>query len=444
MSGVALAGRRVVVVGLRASGRAAATLAARLGARVVGVDLATDVPPIPGVTLELGPHRRQTFLEAELILVSPGVPAAQPDLAAAAAAGVPVLGELAFAAEQLAAPLVAITGTNGKSTVTHFTGQLLAAAGARPFVGGNLGSPLCNELLAQRDGAPASDVLVVEVSSYQLEWPGALRPKVAVVLNLTPDHLARHGDMDNYGRHKLRLFAGMGPDDLGVLPADDARLARLDDGGRGGRAWLGRYPGVVREGRRATVRLPSREATFDLSGIRVPGEHNLDNAATALLLATALGYAPAALQAGLGDLRALPHRMEVVAEQGGVTWINDSKATNVEAAAVGIGGLDRRAVVLLGGEAKGPGFVALAPLLARHRAVITFGGSGAAIADELAAAGVAVIRAGALSEAVSTARGLARSGDAVLLSPGCASFDAFQNFEHRGRVFGALAREEAP
>lgn len=446
MSGVDVVGKTVVVVGLQASGRSAATLAVRGGARVFGLDLRTDVAPIPRVTLELGAHRRETLLGADLVVVSPGVPAAQPDLVAAADAGVPLLGELAFASTFLDQPMAAITGTNGKSTVTWFAGQLLRAAGLRPFVGGNLGRPLSDAVLAERGGEPPADVLVVEVSSYQMELPGRFHPRIGVILNLTPDHLARHGDMDTYGLHKLGLFARMGSDDLAVLPGGDERLARLarEHPGGGRRAWLGALPGVVREGRTARIEVGDLACTLDLSAIRIPGEHNLDNAATAALVALALGAEVAAVQHGVAGLAALPHRMEIVAERDGVTFINDSKATNVEAAVVGLRGLDRPAVVLLGGQAKGAGFAALAPLLGRHRAVVTFGGSADAIAAELETAGVQVERAGSLADAVARARALAHTGDAVLLSPGCASFDAFDNFEHRGRVFRALAAGEEP
>jgi len=273
------------------------------------------------------------------------------------------------------------------------------------------------------------------VSSYQMEWPGTFRPQVGVILNLTPDHLARHGDMENYGAHKCRLFTRMDDGDLAVVPAGDELLTRLAAAHPGRRAWLGDHPGVRRDGRRVRVVLPDLEVDLHLDEFEVPGEHNLDNAATAALIALSMGAPPASVQHALGQLSALPHRMEVVAHHDGVVWINDSKATNVAAAAVGIGGLDRPAVVLLGGQAKGSGFVELVPLLERHRATICFGGDGPAIAAELRAAGVEVELVDTLGQAISAARALARPGEAVLLSPGCASFDAYDNFEHRGREF---------
>jgi UDP-N-acetylmuramoylalanine--D-glutamate ligase len=377
-------------------------------------------------------------------VVSPGIPATVPELQAAVAARVPVIGELHLAAAFAPQPLIAITGTNGKSTVTHFTGQILEAAGMRPFVGGNLGRPLSEAGLAENHGR--YDATVVEVSSYQMEWPASpptLRPVAAVILNLTPDHLARHGTMEAYGALKCRVFAAMSARDPAVIPAGDALLERLAEGAGGSRAWLGALPGVVRDGQTVSVRMPGASASFDLAGFGVPGEHNRDNAATAAMLALAAGARPGAIQAALAGLRPLAHRMEIVAETGGVTWIDDSKATNVAATRVGLQGLDRQGVVLLGGQAKGDPFGELAPLLARWK-VITFGGDGAAVADQLAAAGIVATRASGLGDAVQRARALAVPGDVVLLSPGCASFDEFRNFEHRGEVFRALARGESP
>jgi UDP-N-acetylmuramoylalanine--D-glutamate ligase len=434
--GSELAGKRVLVMGLARSGRAAAQLARDRGARVVGVDLRTGLDPIDGVVLELGPHRRARFEEADLVVVSPGIPAAQADLRWAVEQGKDVVGELGFALRFLRLRVVAITGTNGKSTVTHFTGQLLRAAGFRPFVGGNLGTPLCEAV--EQD----HDVLVLEVSSYQLELPGDLQPAVAVILNLTPEHLGRHGSMDGYAAAKAKLFARMTADQVAVLPVGDDRLARAASGTRAFRAQLGALPGVVREARRFRVALDGLPREFSLDGFAVPGDHNLDNAATATLLAVAFGADPQRVQAAIPNLTALAHRMQVVADADGVQWIDDSKATDLDAARVGIEGLGRPAVVLLGGQGKAMpdgsfGFGVLAPALGRHRAVVAFGQDGPAIAEELAAAGIGAIRVARLADAVQAAAEVARPGDAALLSPGCASFDEFRDFEHRGDQFAA-------
>ncbi|TVQ91697.1 MAG: UDP-N-acetylmuramoyl-L-alanine--D-glutamate ligase [Deltaproteobacteria bacterium] len=439
-----LHGRRVVVVGLGASGRAAAALCAARGARVTGVDLRESIDPIEGVELELGPHRRETFLGADQIIVSPGVPSSQPDLRAADARGVPILGELGLAAALLGeVPILGVTGTNGKSTVTSLCGQLLRAAGLKVFIGGNLGDPLCGALPRQPGPAPF-ELAVVECSSYQLERAGELRPLAGTLLNLTPDHLARHGNLQAYADAKLRLFAHQRAGDLALLPADNPLVLGRSKGiGKGFRALIGAEPGVRLEGAVARIRLPGVTLDLDLSDLPIPGVHNRLNAAVAASLALWAGATPLAIRQAIPSLRGLPHRMQIVGEYRHVLWINDSKATNVEAAAVGIAGLDRPAVVLLGGEAKGEGFAALAPSLRDHRGVITFGGSGEAIANELEKAGLRPVRTASLSDAVRHAMDLARSGDAVLLSPGCASFDAFENFEHRGTVFAALVQEVA-
>jgi UDP-N-acetylmuramoylalanine--D-glutamate ligase len=376
-------------------------------------------------------------LEADRIVVSPGVPATQAELCAALAAGIPIVGELAFAAEVLEQPMVAITGTNGKSTVTSFVGQLLEHGGMAPFVGGNLGRPLSEAALAGREYG----VLVVEVSSYQLEWPGVFTPSVAVILNLTPDHLKRHRTMAGYAQTKARLFGGMRPDGLAILPEEDAFL-REHAGCHGARhACLGALPGVTRAGTRVVVQLPSAErCEFDLGDFSVPGEHNRDNAAVAALLAVAIGAPLEAVRSALPALEALPHRMQPVGEFGGVRFVNDSKATNLDAVRVGLSGFPGRCVVLLGGQAKGAGFAGLAEVLAAHR-VVTFGASGDAIAEELEGAGLVPVRARCLADGVSAACLLAEPGQTVLLCPGCASFDEFRDFEHRGAAFARLVEE---
>lgn len=429
-----LEGLRVLVVGMARSGVAAARLAIREGARVTCADLRTTVEAVPGCTMALGPHQRDIFLHTDIIVVSPGVPAHQPDLAAAAAAGVPIVGELALAASRISAPILAISGTNGKSTVTCFTGQLLAAAGLNPFVGGNLGRPLSEAVLAN----VPPDVCAVEVSSYQMEWPGTFTPAAAIILNLTPDHLARHGTMEVYGAMKCRMFDRMSSSAAAILPWGDALLPRLADGRGGRRLWLGGAPGAAVRGDAILLDDGVRAASLSLGQFKVPGAHNRLNLAAAALLCWAWG-----LDADHLDPRglvALEHRMEPVADVDDVLWINDSKATNVAAALVGLGGLERPAVVLLGGEAKqGDDHAALATVLGGARAVICFGKDGPALADALEPH-LAVHRVAWMGDAVRLARSLARPGDAVVLSPACASFDEFNNFEHRGAVFRDLAR----
>ncbi len=428
--------KTVVVVGLGVSGRAAATLALSKGATVVGLDQSASCIPMDGVRLVTGDLDVSELVAADLMLVSPGIAAAHPALVQARQSGVQMVGELAFAARFATVPVVAITGTNGKSTVTWFTQQLLTAAGFNPFVGGNLGRAACEAVGSDHD------VWVLEVSSYQLELADGFQPSVAVVLNLTPDHLDRHHDMAGYAHAKTDIFRSQDAENIAILPVDNERLTsaarryplkRL--------AHLGGLPGVQRSGTTATVEWGDVLGQVDLSGLTVPGEHNKDNAATAVLLAIALGASLDAVAAAVPSLTGLSHRMEIVADADGVLVINDSKATNIDAARTGLTGLDRPAVLLLGGESKGAGFAELAPLLATQRAVIAFGQDGPAIADELVTAGVPVVRVISMEDALDHAISLAKPGDAILLSPGCASFDAYRNFAHRGDVFRALVQD---
>ena len=513
----------------RKSGRSAARLALARGADVVGVDVNPECAPLegdpdaelpPGVVAsspairtfgrvlrtELGPHRDATFAEADIIVLSPGVPLTQPQVAAALAEGrAEISSELAFASASVPAsvPTVAVTGTNGKSTVCTFVGQLMRACGARPFVGGNLGDPLSDcalafELAGTAAGTDRHDACVVECSSYQLEHPGSLRFDAACVLNLTPDHVERHGSVEAYAAAKARAFAwvrgegslaalplggaatGPGPGgadgraanartDWNVVGAEMLTRAReqvITDASRGSNASkiggdlvrLGALPGVIvdHDAKRATMRLPRDDpdvvSVVDLAPLTAVGAHNAENAGAALLLAHAAAperFTVEALAAGVASLAPPPHRMTLVAvTDGDVRWVDDSKATNVEATAAGLSGYDRRAVVLLGGVAKegvgpggvGLGFAGLVPALRRHLAAVAFGASRETIAEELAAEGlkpIAVVPT--MAEAMEVARGIAPPGGAVVLSPACASFDEFRNFAHRGDVFAELA-----
>lgn len=441
-----LRGKAVLVVGMARSGQAAARLALRCGARVICTDRRVDAAWVEGTEPVYGQHRRKDFLNADLVVVSPGVPASQVDLVAARAAGVTVIGELGFAASFLdGVRILAISGTNGKSTATHLLGQLCVRAGLRTFVGGNLGRPLSEALDDVVDlAAPAAslDVAVVEVSSYQMELPGDFHPGAAAILNLTPDHLERHGSIDGYGAHKVRMFARMGPDDVAILPVGDARLTTLAAGAPGRRLWLGGHPGVTVQGDallgfRLCFRGVGEDGELPLDGFPLPGAHNRTNLAAAALLALCGGLRLD--QIDVTNLTGLPHRMQPIADRSGVRWIDDSKATNVESALAACSGLDRPVVMLLGGRAKaGSAWALLAPPLRRARAVICLGEAGPQIAAALVAEGLPVHRVHSLEDAVARAAALAQSGDIVLLSPACASFDAFTDFEHRGRHYRAL------
>ncbi len=420
------------------SGIAAANLALRRGASVTCTDARLNASRVEGTTAVYGEHRRADFLNADLVIVSPGVPARQADVAAAIEAGVPVIGELAFAAALLAEQgvmILAVSGTNGKSTTTHLLGQLLTRAGRRTFTGGNIGAPLSDAV------DQGYDCAAVEVSSYQMELCGAFHPRAAAILNLTPDHLERHGSMDNYAEAKCRMFHQMVLGDWQILPAFDARLERICDVLPGRRAYLNDWPGVRIVGAPgAGFQLTFDEipgaAPISLEGFTLPGKHNRENVAAAVLLALCAGVPVERID--VAGLAGLPHRMETVAVRGGVTYINDSKATNIESTLVALDSAPAPFVVLLGGRGKaGADYERLAGPLRSARGAICFGEAGPAIAEGLVRAGLAPMVAAGLDDAVRLAADRARPGDTVLLSPACASFDEFSDFEHRGRHYSA-------
>ncbi|KAI5070143.1 hypothetical protein GOP47_0014486 [Adiantum capillus-veneris] len=470
-----LEGQVVTVLGLGVSGRAAVKLALARGAHVVAIDKNKHIPALQQdplfsseantrLILELGLFNEEHLHEAHKIVVSPGISLEQYGLENLMQLGYPIVSELDFASEKLpkGVRIIAVTGTNGKSTVTSFTGQILEHAGIPCFTGGNLGVPLSDAALTCMEcgngGAPFQ-ASVVEVSSYQMEIHAkTFRPSVAVVLNLTPDHLERHKTLERYGLCKCRLFTHMDPSQLAVIPAGDSLLQGLaaQSGGAGTRAWLGDLPGVQLNaaGSAAHLHVPttSLEAHLDLTTLKATGVHNAHNAGTASLLALGVdfGLDEGAIQSALPTLKCLPHRMQQVCrDDNDVVWINDSKATNVDATYTGLKGLTKQqCVVLLGGLAKvldekgNIGFDNLVHVLNLHRAVVTFGASGEQIKKDLEANGLAIPckQSKGLVEAVRVARGIAQPGDAVVLSPGCASFDEFLNFELRGQVFSGLAR----
>lgn len=440
--------RRVTVLGMARSGVAAAELALLQGHTVLTTDQKADAQVVPGAEAVHGRHRESDFTGAELVVVSPGVPPSVAPLQAARAAGVPVVGELGFAFEVIDehdVPVLAVTGTNGKSSTVWFINALLRAAGITTWVGGNLGEPLSRLALSLLKGEQRPQVAIVEVSSYQLELAGRFRPAAAAVLNLRPDHLARHGTMAEYGRTKLRIFENMREDGVCVVPLHEPLLPI--EGLPGTVLHHDGWPGARHIGAVLYLQGTGDDGAIDLGDFRLPGRHNVENLAAAALLVQALGVGRDHLR--LDAVQSLPHRMERVAEDGGVVWLNDSKATNIDAALTGIRGAGAPQVALLGGQGKnGADYTALAPALrSRARRVICFGASGPAIAAALRiplAPAVAVSVVPDLAAAVEEARSHAIPGDTVLLSPACASFDEFRDFEHRGAVFTALARRLPP
>jgi len=448
---VELRGKRVLVVGLARTGVATALFCEARGALVTatdalaGAELAGAAAKLSsaGITLELGGHRRESFLAADLIVPSPGVPFDQPDLIAARKKGVAVWSEIELAWRFLRGRLVAITGSNGKTTTTALTGHILKCAGVPVLVGGNIGTPLISLVADSSD----ESIAVVEVSSFQLEAISAFRPDVSVFLNLTPDHIDRHGSLEAYAAAKARIFENQKREDAAVMNADDPASARYAPPGP--RVyWFSRGKEVARgtfvRGHEiifcdgdAEARLASR------SEITLRGEHNLENVLAAATAACLMGAAPAAIAEAVRSFPGVEHRLQFVAEIGGVQFYNDSKATNVDATEKALEAFPGNVLVILGGKDKGSDYTPLGPLLARRaRRAFLIGAAAEKIASQIEGS-VPLERSGTLDRAVHAAYKAARPGDVVLLAPACASFDQFQNFEHRGRVFVDLVRELA-
>ena len=433
--------RRVLVLGFRRTGQA---VAAALAARGVTVRVADARPAAalgvtgapPGVELRLGEDGPPLLSGVELVVPSPGVPRDAPVLAAAVRRGLPVWSEIELAFRLLSCPLVAITGTNGKSTTTSLVGLALARAGRRTFTGGNLGTPL----ITAADQAP--EIAVAEVSSFQLEWVERLRPRVGCLLNLTPDHLDRHASFAEYRETKARLFAAQEAHDFAVVNRDDAAAWGAAAGVRarlvsfGARAVAcGAFAG---EGFVA-LRLPdAAEERYGLARTRLAGAHNVENILAAVTVARLAGAPPAAVQAAIDEIEPLPHRLACVAERGGIAWWDDSKATNVGAAARSLDAFAGPVVLLAGGVDKGGAYDALAARArGKVRLALVFGEAADRIGAALAAVGVAVERVRTLEQAVARAAAVAAPGDTALLAPACASFDMFADYAARGRAFRA-------
>jgi UDP-N-acetylmuramoylalanine--D-glutamate ligase len=440
--------KKILVVGLARTGVALCRFLSRAGARVTvtdtapGADLADRRREIAGlgVTEALGVPQPD-WRGYDLIVLSPGVPPELPWLAQARAAGIPVVGELEVASPFIRRRLLAVSGTNGKTTTISLVGELLAASGLKPLVGGNIGTPVL-ELLDQQEDA---DLLVLEVSSFQLDTAPSFHPQAAALLNLTPDHLDRYpGGFQSYVASKAGLFRRQGEADFRVLNADDPQVAALGGRGRtcyfsarrilGAGAWL--------ENGALKVRLPNRGAEiFPLEQIRLKERHNLENIMAALLLALEAGADADACRRVLASFQGLPHRLELVAAMGGVEFYDDSKGTNVGAVACSLAHFEVPVILIAGGRDKDSDFSLLSNLIReRVKALVLLGES----RDLLARiwGGLAPLHLAAdMADAVRQAWHLARPGEVVLLSPACASFDMFTDYAQRGEVFQRLVRE---
>ena len=448
-SGIDLAGKRVLVVGLARTGIATALFCAARGARVTATEERTEAEVAEaaaklraaGCALELGGHREETFLAQDLIVPSPGVAPTLPPLAAARAQGLPIWSEIELAWHFLQGRLVAITGSNGKTTTTSLIGHLLETAGVPMLVAGNIGTPLISRVETSSD----STVTVAEMSSFQLETIESLRPDVGLLLNLTPDHLDRHASFEDYARAKARIFENQTENDAAIVNADDA-VAAQHAPARPQVFWFSRVKRVANgafvRGEEIVFRRNGAETVLlPRSSIGLRGEHNVENVLAAAAAALLVGAQPAAIAEGVRTFAGVEHRLEFVAEIGGVSFYNDSKATNVDATLKALDAFPRRLLVILGGKDKGGDFTLLGePLRQRESLALLIGAAAEKIAAQLGGV-VPVEMAGTLDRAVRLAFERARVGDTVLLAPACASFDQFQNFEHRGRVFKQLVRQ---
>ena len=416
-------GQNVTVVGAARSGVAAALLLAERDARVTLTEGAAELDATAaqqlsaaGVELELGGHRLETFTSADLLVLSPGVPLDQPAVAAARQAGVPVMGEIELASRWLTGRIVAITGTKGKSTTTTLTGRMFTAGGLRTLVGGNIGTPLSSQVA---ESTPET-FHIVEVSSFQLETTETFHPWIAVLLNLSSDHLDRHGSMEAYGAAKARIFANQTPDDWAVINADDPQTLAL-----------------ARTARAKKVLFSASTPLVPLSSIRLIGRHLVADVMAAATVARIAGVPRDAIVRAVESFTGLEHALEPVAVVGGVRFVNDSKATNIEAAQRAIESFDRGLVVIMGGRFKSGDFSLLRePLRSRDARVVAIGEATPMIERAFDGA-VPVEPAPTLQAAVARAYDLARAErrDVVLLAPACASFDMFRDYAERGHVF---------
>ena len=451
---IELKDKRVLVLGLARTGIATARFCIARGAHVTAVDdrgaeqLGEAVGEFQkiGCTLAFGADQSHLFGQQDLIVPSPGVPANHPGLAASREAGVPIWSEIEVAWRFLRGLLIGVTGSNGKTTTTSLIGHILAGSGKRVSVAGNIGTPL----IAHVDESKNDSITVAELSSFQLELIDSFRPDISVLLNLTPDHLDRHHSFEDYARAKSRIFENQTERDSAVINADDpASAARAPS--RPQVFWFSRKKrvasGAYLHNDQIVFRRDGEDAALlNRADIGLRGEHNLENVLAAASAAFLVGATAEEIAAGVRSFPGVEHRLEFVAEISGVSFFNDSKATNVDATIKALEAFSGGLFVILGGKDKGSDYAPLVPLLReRARAVLLIGAAEEKIAAQLDGA-VLFVRAGTLDRAVELAYQRAREGDTVLLAPACASFDQFENYEHRGRTFKQLVRalDEAP
>ena len=449
--GVDLQGKRVLVVGLARTGVATALFCAAHGARVTGTDTqpgdqlsdALKKLQSAGIVCETGSQSQESFLAQDLIVVSPGVPADAALLLAARAKGITIWSEVELASRFLRGKLIGITGANGKTTTSSLVAHILRSAGFSTILAGNIGTPL----IACVDDSRDDTWTVAELSSFQLELTDKFRPDIAAFLNLSPDHLDRHHTMVAYGAAKAKIFANQSAADFAVLNADDA--ATVTHAPKTPAVyWFSRkktfeHGAFLRDDAIMFRRDGQEQSILHVEEIPLVGAHNLENVMAAVTITLLTGARAGAVASAVKTFAGVEHRLEFVAKVGGVPYYNDSKATNVDATQKALESFEGRVIVILGGKDKDSDYRTLRKVL-RHRAVraLLIGAAAEKIASQIAGS-VAMEMVGTLDRAVERAEQIARPGDTVLLAPACASFDQFENYEHRGRVFKDLVHKLA-
>ena len=448
-----LKNKRVLVVGLGRSGVAAAFFLQEHGAKVTVSDtkseaqLQHEVSQLldRGISIEAGRHGERTFRDQDLIVVSPGVPPDQPQLQHARTLGIPVIGEVELAFRFLQGKMLAITGSNGKTTTTTLVGEILSKSGRKTLVGGNIGTPVIS--LAGKESP--ENLVVLEISSFQLETIEQFRPWIAAILNITPDHLDRHHTFEAYVAAKARIFENQTSGDFGVLNADDPACVALEKKVKGSLYWFSRRQpveqGAFLKGDEIIFRQNGREqAVLSRGDIPLKGLHNLENVLAAVTMTALAGCNPQQIRQAVSEFRAVEHRLELVNSVNGVKFYNDSKATNVDATIKALESFPGNIHIILGGKDKGSDYTVLVPLLReRAKAAYLIGAAAEKIRSQIQGSTM-LVSAGTLERAVHQAFETAKPGDIVLLAPACASFDQFENYEQRGRIFKELVLGLAP
>ena len=444
-----LKNKRVLVVGLGRSGVAAAFFLQDRGARVAVSDtkseaqLEKEIPALldRGISLETGRHSERTFRDQDLIVVSPGVPSDQPQLQHARALGIPVIGEIELACRFLQGRIIAITGSNGKTTTTTLVGEILSKNGRKTLVGGNIGTPVISLV----EKSSPEHLLVLEISSFQLETIQQFRPWIAAILNITPDHLDRHRTFQAYVDAKARIFENQQAGDFALLNADDPASTPLAPRTKANLNWFSRKQpvesGAFLKNDQIVFRNSNGETTvLPVSDIQLKGAHNLENVLAAVCVSMLAGCEPAQVRKAVAEFKGVEHRLEPVATIQGVAYFNDSKATNVDATIKALESFPGNIHIILGGKDKGSDYTVLVPLLQeRAKGAYLIGAAAEKIASQIKGA-TRIVYSGTLDRAVRQAADAAVAGDVVLLAPACASFDQFENYEQRGRIFKQLVQ----